>query len=151
MEGNSKIIDLLFRGNDIFRDIITRLETDISYVNLTEGHAEFIEEINHQLDAISRQDDVLIDMSRTILEELEALLPGMEEMDTDRLRRIMTDLSAQIDLATMEEGAKTIAYTYGDLDLTPFIQAYETGLEKFRSKAFEPEDVEIFLKNVNLR
>ncbi len=149
MGRHPKIIDLLFRGNDIFQEIISRLDSDITYVNLTEGHAGFIEEITHQLDAINRQGDALIDITRTMLDELDALLPGMEELDTDRLRRLMGELNAQIDLATMEEGAKTIAYSYGDLDLTSFIQAYETGLEKFRSDAFQPEDVDIFLKNVN--
>jgi two-component system chemotaxis sensor kinase CheA len=45
-----KIIDLLFKGNDIFRDIIAKLEEDITYTTMTADHAAFVGEIQSQID-----------------------------------------------------------------------------------------------------
>ena len=142
-----KIVELLFKGNDIFRDIISRLETDISYLNLTPGHAKFIEEINRQLDIISRKEDGLVESAKNLLSELEAMIPGMEETDIESLRRAMDDLAANIKLMTMDKTAGNIKYSYGGLDITDHITEYESGLAKFKSEKFNQEDIDQFFQN----
>ena len=147
LQSKPKIVDLLFRGNDIFRDIITRLEVDIGYINLTPDHAQFIEEINRQLEAIQKKENPLLESARNVLEELESLLPSLEEHDIEGLRRSMADLTANIGLISMDEGAVDIRYTYGSADLSEHMRRFGAGLEKFRSNQHTPEDIEAFLEN----
>ena len=142
-----KIVELLFKGNDIFRDIISRLEVDISYLNLTPVHAKFIEEINRQLDIISHKEEGLVESAKNLLSELETLIPGMEETDIESLRRAMDDVAANIKLMTMDETAGNIKYSYGGLDITDHITRYESGLAKFKAEKFNQEDIDQFFQN----
>ncbi|MEW6266915.1 MAG: chemotaxis protein CheA [Thermodesulfobacteriota bacterium] len=142
-----KIVDLLFRGNDIFRGIIARLEEDISYVNLTPEHAQFIEEINRQLDQISSKETGLVEAAKIVLAEIEALLPVLEELDTEALRRAVSGLSGQVSLLTLDKGSGQIRYKYAGVDLTAKVIAFEAGLEKFKSGRFDSADVEAFFQN----
>jgi len=77
-----KIVDLLFQGNDIFREVIIRLEEDITYVNLTPAHAQFIEQINHQLNLLDKKENIVVEQARVLLDELETVLPVLEDMET---------------------------------------------------------------------
>lgn len=143
-----KIVDLLFQGNDIFRDIISRLEDDITYINLTPRHAQFIEAIHQQIDQIDRKENALVLSAQTLLDEIEALLPSLEELETDRLVRAVEDLSSQINLMALESGAGSIRYLYGDVDLTQYIQVWESTIDKFRDETFQTEDVDAFTRNL---
>ena len=147
MSRNPKIADLLFRGNDIFRDVISRLEEDIGFTNLTPEHAGFIEEINQQIELISRKELNLVVAAGNLVEELESLLPQIEDLETSGLRRSIDEVSANLRLLTQAEGASDIKYTYADRDLTGFVLGYESGLEKFKKDAFAEEDLEAFFTN----
>jgi two-component system chemotaxis sensor kinase CheA len=145
-----KIVETLFRGNDIFQDIITRLETDIGFIHLTPEHAGFIEAINQQLEAVKGKGNLLVDCARALLEELEPLIPTLEDVDTERLRHLMKDLSNQVRLVGQEAGGGEITYSYGGKDVTSLVGAYEKGLEKFRSGNFSAEDTAEFFKNAGV-
>jgi len=140
-----EIVNLLFRGNDIFREIMARLEDNISYVNLTPEHAQFIEEVNRHLDRISRSENVLLEQAQTLLDELEAVLPALEASETGALVKAMKNLSSSLKMWSMETADLT--YSYEGLDLTPFVAAYEAGLKKFQSGRFEEEDISAFFGN----
>ncbi|MFH1136146.1 MAG: chemotaxis protein CheA [Pseudomonadota bacterium] len=147
LQKHPRIVELLFTGADIFRDIITRLETDIGYINLTPEHARFIEQINEQLDQISGKGNALADSARAVLEELESFLPGLEDIDTENLRRAMRNLSSTLKLSSLEGDSSNIRYSYGGRDLTKFVNEYENGLEIFKSGDFSPPVIDGFFKN----
>lgn len=144
-----KIVDLLFQGNDIFREVITRLEEDITYVNLTPAHARFIEQINHQLNLLDKKENIVVEQARILLDELESVLPLLEDMETAGVVRAMKGLAGGISLLAMEEDGGNVRYTYGGHDFTEFISAYQSGLERLKSGASGPEDIEAFMKNID--
>lgn len=144
-----KIVDLLFQGNDIFREVITRLEEDITYVNLTPTHAQFIEQINHQLNLLDKKENIVVEQARVLLDELEAVLPVLEDMETGGVIQAMKDLAGGIDLWTMEEEGGHVRYTYGGHDFTQLISAYQSGLEKLKTGTCTSEDIEAFMKNID--
>lgn len=146
LERRPKIVELLFRGNDIFRDVIIRLEEDISYINLTPEHAQFIEEINHQLEMITRREDAFVEAAGNLLGELDSLIASLDEIDTQRLRRYMAELSNIINQLSLDETASGIKYTYQGVDVTSHILSFESGLEKFESGAFSDADIDDFFK-----
>lgn len=143
---NPKIVEMLFHGNDFFRDIIARLENDISFTHLTQEHAQFIEEINHQLELINRKDMALVDTAKVLIEEIEALLPSLEELETESLRRAITNFGGQLNLLTLEAGAESIKYSYAHADLTTYVNTIEKLLGKFKSESYKPVDVTLFLE-----
>lgn len=143
-----KIVDLLFQGNDIFREILATLEEDVAEFNLTPEHARFIEQITHQLDLINRKESVLVEKGRILLDELEAVLPTLDEAETVGLRTAMRELLANLNMWAMGETGGNLRYTYGGLDMTPFMNTYQTGLEKLQSGTTSAEEVETFLQNV---
>lgn len=141
-----KIVDLLFKGNDIFRDIIARLEEDISYTHLTPDHTAFIGEIQSQIDKINRRDSQLVDATRKLLEDLEALVPSLEEAEADNLKRAMNEVSAGLTLATLEEeGSNQIRFHYNGVDLTADVRSLEELLEKFKAEKGSPEDAQALI------
>ena len=136
-----KIVDLLFKGNDIFRDIIARLEDDITYTHLTPDHTAFIGEIQSQIDKINRRDSQLVDAARKLLDDLEALVPSLEEAEAENLKRAMADVSAGLTLATLEEeGSNQIRFHYNGADLTNDVRSLEELLEKFKAEKSGDED-----------
>ncbi|MDR1043675.1 MAG: chemotaxis protein CheA [Candidatus Adiutrix sp.] len=136
-----RIVDLLFKGNDIFRDIIARLEDDITYSHLTPDHTAFIGEIQAQIDKINRRDSELVDAARKILDDLETLVPTLEENEADNLKKAMAELSAGLTLATLaEEGSHQIRFHYNGVDLTDDVRALEELLEKFKAGQGKPEE-----------
>ena len=137
-----KIVDLLFRGNDIFRDIIARLEDDITYTNLTPEHTTFIGELQSQIDKINRRDTQLIDAARKIIDELEnTILANMEENEAENLRKLVTDLSSGLVLATLEEsGSSQIRYHYNGADLTNDVRKLDEILDLYKSSKATAED-----------
>lgn len=141
-----KIVDLLFKGNDIFRDIIARLEEDISYTHLTPDHTAFIGEIQSQIDKINRRDSQLVDATRKLLEDLEALIPSLEEAEADNLKRAISEVSAGLTLATLEEeGSNQIRFHYNGVDLTADVRSLEELLEKFKAEKGTPEDAQALI------
>ncbi len=141
-----KIVDLLFKGNDIFRDIIARLEDDISYTHLTPDHTAFIGEIQAQIDRINRRDSQLVDAARKLLDDLESLVPALEETEADNLKRAMADVAAGLTLATLEdEGVNQIRFHYNGVDLTADVRALEELLEKFKAEKSAPEDAQALI------
>ncbi len=145
-----KIVDLLFQGNDIFRDIIDRLENDITFLNLTAEHLQFIEQINHQFDQLSRKENLLVEKAKTVLDEIEAILPSIEDIDLTALNRAVGALSGQIDLWAAGGSGGAIRYTYGGKDFSELMHNYEAGLEKFKKGSFTQEDSEGFFKNAGV-
>ena len=144
---HSEIVTLLFQGNDIFREIIHRLESDISYVNLTPEHARLIEKINHLLDLLNRNEDLLLERARAMADEVETLLPSLDEIETESLRRCLGDLKDAIRQAGLDRDSESIAYTYGGANVTRFVVDLEKGLAKFESGKFSPEDIKAFFDN----
>ncbi|MDY6852021.1 MAG: chemotaxis protein CheW [Thermodesulfobacteriota bacterium] len=144
-----KIVDLLFQGNDIFREVITRLEEDITYVNLTPAHARFIEQINHQLNLLDKKENMVLEQARVLLDELESVLPLMEDMETAGVIKAMKDMAGGISLWAMKKDGGNVRYTYGGHDFTEFISAYQSELERLKSGASGPEDIEAFMKNID--
>jgi len=142
------IVDLLFQGNDIFREIIARLEADIGFVHLTPAHTQFVEQVNHQLKLLDRKENVLLEKVHVLLDELEAVLPTLEESESAGLVRAVKELAGSLSLWTMESGREGVHYSYGGLDLTQLILNYESGLTKFKADNYTPEEVEAFLKNI---
>ncbi|UQZ88904.1 hypothetical protein C4J81_06720 [Deltaproteobacteria bacterium Smac51] len=141
-----KIVDLLFKGNDIFRDIIARLEDDITYTHLTPDHTAFIGEIQAQIDKINRRDSQLVDAARKLLEELESLVPALEESEGENLKRTMADVSAGLTLATLEdEGSNQIRFHYNGVDLTVDVRKLEELMEKFKAEKGMPEDAQALI------
>jgi len=63
--------------------------------------------------------------------------------------KAMKDLASGIDLWTMEKEGGHVRYTYGGHDFTRFISAYQSGLERLKSGASGPEDIEAFMKNID--
>ncbi len=138
-----KIVDLLFKGNDIFRDIIARLEDDITYTHLTPDHTAFIGEIQSQIDKINRRDSHLVDAARKLLDDLESLVPTLEETEAETIKRAMAEVSAGLTLATLEdEGANQIRFHYNGVDLTTDVRGLEELLEKFKAGKGAPEDAQ---------
>ncbi len=136
-----KIIDLLFKGNDIFRDVIARLEDDITYTHLTPDHTAFVGEIQAQIDKINRRDSQLVDAARKLLDELESLVPALEETEGENLKKTMAELSAGLTLATLEdEGSTQVRFHYNGVDLTDDVRKLDELLEKFRAEKGAPED-----------
>ena len=126
-----KVIDLLFRGNDIFRDIIARLEEDTHFTHLTTEHSSFIGEIQAQIEKINRRDSQLMDAARKLLETLDSLLPTLEESDSEGLKKDMAELSAGLTLVTLvDEGANQVRFHYNGADLTNDVRALEDILKK---------------------
>jgi len=141
-----KIVDLLFKGNDIFRDIIARLEEDITYTHLTPDHTAFIGEIQSQIDKINRRDSQLVEAARKLLEDLESVVPALEEAEAETLRRAMADVSAGLTLATLEEeGSNQIRFHYNGVDLTTDVRSLEELLEKFKAEKAAPEDAQALI------
>ncbi|MDR1920957.1 MAG: Hpt domain-containing protein, partial [Candidatus Adiutrix sp.] len=141
-----KIVDLLFRGNDIFRDIIARLEDDITYTHLTPDHTAFIGEIQAQVDKINRRDSQLVDATRKLMEDLETLAPTLEEAEAENLKKAMADVSASLTLATLEEeGSNQIRFHYNGVDLTGDVRRLEELLEKFKTEKGTPEDAQALI------
>jgi two-component system chemotaxis sensor kinase CheA len=136
-----KIVDLLFKGNDIFRDIIARLEDDTLFTHLTPEHTAFIGEIHSQIEKINRRDSQLVDAARKILDDLESLVGTLEETEADNLKKAMAELSAGLTLATLEdEGSNQIRFHYNGVDLTADVRGLEELLEKFKTGKNAPED-----------
>ncbi|MDR1085688.1 MAG: chemotaxis protein CheA [Deltaproteobacteria bacterium] len=145
-----KIIDLLFKGNDIFRDIIARLEDDISYTSMTADHAAFVGEIQNQIDKINRRDSQLVDSARKLLEDLESLLPAMEEMDTEALKKDIAEVSTGLALATLEEeGSNQIRFNYNGADLTEDVRLMDENLNLFKEEKGTPEAGQAFVEAAN--
>ncbi|MDR0881285.1 MAG: Hpt domain-containing protein [Candidatus Adiutrix sp.] len=141
-----KIVDLLFKGNDTFREIIARLEDDITYTHLTPDHAAFIGEIQSQIDKINRRDSQLLDAARKLLEELEPLLPSLEEAEADNIRKAMAEVSAGLTLATLaDEGSNQIRFHYNGVDLTGDVRGLEELLGKFKAEKATPEDAQALI------
>jgi len=141
-----KIVDLLFKGNDIFRDIIARLEEDITYTHLTPDHTAFIGEIQSQIDKINRRDSQLVDATRKLLDDLEGLVPTLEEVEAENLKRAMAEVSAGLTLATLEEeGSNQIRFHYNGVDLTNDVRALEELLETFKAEKGTPEDAQALI------
>lgn len=140
-----KIVDLLFRGADIFRAIIDKLESDISFINLTPEHAGFIEEINRQLDLISRKENVLAEAAKTLIDELDSILPALEDIDSTKIRSAILELETCIKLIEVQEGGGAARYLYKDADITKYVASFETGLEKFHEDSYLDEDTADFL------
>ncbi|MDR1164701.1 MAG: chemotaxis protein CheA [Deltaproteobacteria bacterium] len=145
-----KIIDLLFKGNDIFRDIISRLEEDISYTSMTGDHLAFVAEIQAQIDKINRRDSQLVDAARKLLDDIENLLPSMEELDTEALKKGISEVTTGLALATLEEdGANQIRFNYNGADLTESVRIMEELLGKFKEGKNAPEDAKAFVDAAN--
>ena len=126
-----KVIDLLFRGNDMFRDIIARLEEDPHFTHLMTEHSSFISEIQTQIEKINRRDSQLMDAARKILETLDSLLPSVEESEAELLKKDMADLSAGLTLVTLsDEGANQVRFNYNGVDLTDDVRILEDLLKK---------------------
>jgi len=142
------IVDLLFKGNDIFREIIARLEADIGFVHLTPAHTQFIEQVNHQLKLLDRKENVLLEKVQILLDELEAVLPTLEESESAGLVRAVKELAGSLSWWTMESNREGVRYSYGGQDFTQLILDYESGLTKFKADNHTPEDVAAFLKNI---
>ncbi|MDR1657871.1 MAG: chemotaxis protein CheA [Deltaproteobacteria bacterium] len=145
-----KIIDLLFKGNDIFRDIIARLEDDITYTTMTVDHMAFVGEIQTQIDKINRRDTQLLDAARKLVEDLEALLPSLEEAEAENLKKDISDVNTGLALATLEEdGASQIRFNYNGADLTEDVRNMEELLVKFREGKAEGTDGQNFVEAAN--
>ncbi|MBF0529041.1 MAG: chemotaxis protein CheA [Deltaproteobacteria bacterium] len=145
---NPKIVEMLFRGNDIFRDIISRLEDDISFTHLTPDHAQFIEAVNHQLDMISRKDSALVDAAKILLDEFQSLLPALEEIDTESLQRAVAAFSTQLNFLITDTSNQGIKYSYNNLDLTEYINSLDGLLGKLATDAYSADDVTALMQNV---
>jgi two-component system chemotaxis sensor kinase CheA len=144
-----KVIDLLFRGNDIFRDIIARLEDDPLFTNLTPEHSAFIGEIQAQIEKIQRRDSQLVDAARKLLDLLENVLPSLEEAEAEALKKEMADLASGLTLATLaEEGTNQIRFHYNGLDLTNEVRGLEDLLKKFKAGQAAPGDSEALMEVV---
>jgi len=136
-----KVIDLLFRGNDIFRDIITRLDEDPLFTHLTPEHSAFINEIKAQIEKIQRRDSQLVEAARKLLDMLETLVPSLEETEAEALKKEMAELSEGLTLATLaDEGTNQIRFHYNGLDLTNEVRALEDLLKKFKAGQAAPDD-----------
>ncbi|MDR1081032.1 MAG: chemotaxis protein CheA [Deltaproteobacteria bacterium] len=145
-----KVVDLLFKGNDIFRDIISRLEDDISYTSMTGDHLAFVAEIQAQVDKINRRDSQLVDAAMKLVEDLENLIPGMEEAEAEALKKDMADVTTGLALATLEEdGANQIRFNYNGADLTESVRSMEDLLPKFKEGKAGPEDAVAFVDAAN--
>jgi two-component system chemotaxis sensor kinase CheA len=145
-----KIIDLLFKGNDIFRDIIAKLEDDITYTTMTVDHVAFVGEIQSQVDKINRRDTQLIESARKLVEDLEALLPAMEEMEIEHLKKDIQELNNGLALVTLEEeGANQIRFNYNGIDLTDDVRAMDELLTKFKEAKASKDDGQAFLEAAN--
>ncbi|MCL2028858.1 MAG: chemotaxis protein CheA [Deltaproteobacteria bacterium] len=144
-----KVIDLLFRGNDIFRDIIARLEEDPLFTNLTTEHSSFINEIRIQIEKMSRRDSQLVDAARKLLETLDNILPSLEEAETENLKKDMLELSTGLTLATLsDEGSSQIRFHYNGVDLTGEVRGLDELLEKFKTGQVGPSEGEALLEVV---
>ncbi|MGL4209070.1 MAG: chemotaxis protein CheA, partial [Candidatus Adiutrix sp.] len=144
-----KIVDLLFKGNDTFRDIIAKLEDDITYTHLTPEHTLFVGELQTQIDKINRRDTQLIDAARKLLEDLDSLIPTLEEIDTGELKKNMAEVSLGLTLATLEEDSSNqIRFHYNGLDLTVDVQSLEEVLGRFKASAALPEDAQTLISVV---
>jgi len=136
-----KVIDLLFRGNDIFRDIIARLEEDPLFTHLTPEQSSFISEIQSQIEKINRRDSQLVDSARKLLENLESVLPTLEESEAEILKKDMAELSAGLTLATLaDEGVNQIHFHYNGVDLTGEVRGLDELLKKFDAGQSVPGD-----------
>ncbi|MDR1577914.1 MAG: chemotaxis protein CheA [Deltaproteobacteria bacterium] len=145
-----KIIDLLFKGNDIFRDIISRLEEDISYTTMTVEHVAFVGEIQAQIDKINRRDSLLVDAARKLLDAVETLLPSLEELDTEALKKEMAEVSMGLTLATLEEeGANQIRFNYNGVDLTEEVRLLEENLVVFQEGKGTAENAKALVEVAN--
>lgn len=138
-----KIVDLLFKGNDIFRDIIARLEDDITYTHLTVEQTAFIGEIQAQVDKINRRDSQLVEAARKLLDDLEGVLHSLEEVEAENIRRAMGDVAAGLTLATLEEeGSNQIHFHYNGVDLTADVRSLEDLLGKIKSGKSSPDEAQ---------
>ena len=145
-----KIIDLLFKGNDIFRDIIAKLEDDIGYTTMTADHAAFIGEIQAQIEKINRRDSQLLDAARKLVEDLEPVLQAIEEGEAETIRKDIAEVNQGLALATLEEeGASQIRFNYNGADLTDDVRAMEELLAKFKDGKAKPEDGQAFVDAAN--
>ncbi|MDR2350033.1 MAG: Hpt domain-containing protein, partial [Deltaproteobacteria bacterium] len=145
-----KIVDFLFKGNDIFRDIIGRLEDDIGYTSMTGEHLAFVAEIQAQIEKINRRDSQLVDATRKLLDALENLLPSLEEMDTEALKKDMSDVTTGLALATLEEdGANQIRFNFNGADLTDSVRTMEELLALFKEGKATPENGTNFVEAAN--
>ncbi|MDR2340475.1 MAG: chemotaxis protein CheA [Deltaproteobacteria bacterium] len=145
-----KIVDLLFKGNDIFRDIIARLEEDISYTAMTADHMAFVGEIQAQIDKINRRDSQLLDAAKKLVEDIEAVIPTLEENEAEIIKKDVADVNTGLALATLEEdGANQIRFNYNGADLTETVRVMEETLGRFKEEKQTPEDGQTFLEAAN--
>jgi two-component system chemotaxis sensor kinase CheA len=145
-----KIIELLFKGNDIFRDIIAKLEDDITYTTMTVDHVAFVGEIQAQIDKINRRDSQLLDAARKLVDDLESVLGAIEEGEAETLRRDIADVNTGLALATLEEeGSSQIRFNYNGADLTDDVRIMEAMLGKFREGQAGAADAQAFVDAAN--
>ncbi|MDR2405409.1 MAG: chemotaxis protein CheA, partial [Deltaproteobacteria bacterium] len=145
-----KIVDLLFKGNDIFRDIIARLEEDISYTAMTADHMAFIGEIQAQIDKINRRDSQLVDAAKKLVEDLEAVIPTLEENESELIKKDVSDVNTGLALATLEEDSSNqIRFNYNGADLTEMVRVMEEILAKYKDGKETAQDAKTFLDTAN--
>ncbi|MDR2199109.1 MAG: chemotaxis protein CheA [Deltaproteobacteria bacterium] len=145
-----KIVDLLFKGNDIFREIISRLEDDITYTAMTADHMAFVGEIQSQIEKINRRDSQLVDAAKKLIEDIEALIPALEENEAELIKKDVSEVNTGLALATLEEdGVNQIRYNYNGADLTETVRTMDEILGKFKEEKATSEDGENFLAAAN--
>ncbi|MDR1395863.1 MAG: chemotaxis protein CheW [Deltaproteobacteria bacterium] len=117
---------------------------------MTAAHAAFIGEIQSQIDKINRRDSQLVDAARKLMEDLESLLPAMEELDTEALKRDIHEVSTGLALATLEEeGSNQIKFNYNGADLTEEVRAMDENLSLFKEGKAGPETARTFVAAAN--
>ncbi len=143
------IVDLLFTGNDFFQEIITNLEDDIDYINLTPDHAKFIEEMTRQIAAIEGSSSGIVEKAQALLTELERILPEYEELNTNGLQKAADDLTACIRISTTtQDQSAGIRYSYDGIDLTDHLVAFESGLKGLKADGANPEIINGFFNEI---
>lgn len=146
---HTSVINLLFKGNDIFGDIISRLEDDINFTHLTPEHAQFVELVNDQVDAIQREDQGLLKHTKRLLADIEVIMPEMDSFIAEKISAAINPVKDTVKLLISSEADPSeVLYYYGEDEITEHIRAYEAGLAVLDSDDFKEEDVTNFFKQL---
>ncbi|MDR0548921.1 MAG: chemotaxis protein CheW, partial [Deltaproteobacteria bacterium] len=106
--------------------------------------------IQSQIDKINRRDSQLVDAARKLVEDLEALLPALEELDTEALKKDIAEVTTGLALATLEEeGANQIRFNYNGVDLTEDVRVMEENLTLFKEGKATPDNAKVFVDAAN--
>ncbi|MDR1546139.1 MAG: chemotaxis protein CheW [Deltaproteobacteria bacterium] len=91
-----------------------------------------------------------MEAAKKLVDDLEAILPSLEEQEAEALKKDISEVVTGLALTTLEEeGAGQIRFSYNGADLTEDVRGMEERLAKFREGRATADDARGFVEAAN--